>query len=185
MSKPKQEIPESITIRKPHLDDGESLYFLVASCPPLEINSVYSYLLVCSHFDRTSAVCEFRDDIVGLASGYIHPHQSDTLFIWQIAVRDHMRGRGIAREMLLNILKRKELGDINYLETTVTSDNRSSRSLFNNLARHLDAPVTEDSYFTKEVFQESRHPEEFIIRIGPFNQETNSFKLLNEYKEGR
>jgi L-2,4-diaminobutyric acid acetyltransferase len=178
MSKPKQEIPESITIRKPNLDDGESLYFLVASCPPLEINSVYSYLLVCSH-------CEFKDDIVGFVSGYIHPHQSDTLFIWQIAVRDHMRGRGIAQEMLLNILKRKELGNINYLETTVTSDNSSSRSLFNSLARQLGAPVTEDSYFTKEVFQESRHPEEFIIRIGPFNQETDSLKLLNEYKEGR
>lgn len=163
----------NIKFRKPEVKDGEPIYFLVASCPPLEINSVYSYLLVCSHFDQTSAVCEFKDDIIGFVSGYLHPYRNDTLFIWQIAVRDHMRGRGIAREMLLNILKRKKLADVNYIETTVTTDNDPSRSLFNNLANQLDTQVKEESYFTQEVFQESRHPEEFMIRIGPFNQEIN------------
>jgi L-2,4-diaminobutyric acid acetyltransferase len=170
MSKQKHETPESLTIRKPDLNDGESIYFLVARCPPLELNSVYSYLLVCSHFDQTSAVCKFKGDIVGFTSGYIHPYRDDTLFIWQIAVHDQMRGNGIAKEMLSNILNRRGLGDIRYLETTVTSDNDSSRSLFYSLADQLNAQVNEESYFTEEVFKESRHPEEFIIRIGPFNE---------------
>lgn len=173
MSKQKQEIPESLTIRKPNINDGESIYFLVTRCPPLEINSVYSYLLLCSHFDQTSAVCKFKDDVVGFTSGYIHPHRDDTLFIWQIAVHGHMRGKGIAMEMLLDILNRRELGDIRYLETTVTADNDSSRSLFYNLADQLNAQVKEETYFTEEVFKESLHPEEFMIRIGPFNEKTD------------
>lgn len=173
MSKPKKEIHESLIIRKPDLNDGESIYFLVTKSPPLEINSVYSYLLVCSHFDQTSVVCELEDDIVGFTSGYIHPNQDDTLFIWQIAVSDYMRVKGIARKMLLDILGRRELGDVKYLETTVTSDNDSSKSLFNSLARQLDAPVTEESYFSEKVFQKTGHPEEFIIRIGPFDYKTD------------
>lgn len=158
--------------RKPELSDGESIYFLAQSCPPLEINSIYSYLLVCSHFDQTSAVCEFNDEIVGFTSGYIHPYRDDTLFIWQIAVKNTMRGMGIAKEMLLNILKRKKLGNVTHIEATVTSDNESSRYLFTGLANQLDVPVREETYFGQDVFQESNHLEEFLIRIGPFNQQT-------------
>ncbi|HEY0196061.1 MAG TPA: diaminobutyrate acetyltransferase [Methanobacterium sp.] len=154
--------------RKPELSDGESIYFLAQSCPPLEINSIYSYLLVCSHFDQTSAVCEYKGDIVGFVSGYVHPYQDDTLFIWQVAVSDHMRGKGIAKQMLLHILKRRELGNIRHVEATVTQGNESSRALFTGLAGHLDAPVSEECYFGQEVFLESRHQEEFLISIGPF-----------------
>lgn len=170
MFKPKQETSEPFIVRKPKLNDGEPIYSLVESSPPLEINSIYSYLLVCSHFDQTSAVCEFKGDLVGFTSGYIHPHQNDTLFIWQIAVKHHMRGRGIAKEMLLNILERKELKNIKHIETTVTPDNESSRSLFTGLANQLDSPIMEEGYFTREVFPESGHPEEFMIRIGPITR---------------
>lgn len=169
VSKPKKDELPSFTIRKPNLNDGEPLYFLAASCPPLETNSIYSYLLVSSHFDQTSAVCECKGDLVGFTSGYRHPHQDDTLFIWQVAVKDHMRGRGIAKEMLLDILGREELGDIRYLEATVTPDNLLSKSLFTGIADTLGAPVREESYFSQEVFHKSLHQEEFIIQIGPFN----------------
>lgn len=157
----------NIKFRKPEVNDGESIYFLVESSPPLEINSVYSYMLVCSHFDQTSAICEFNNEIVGFTSGYIHPHQKDTLFIWQVAVKDSMRGRGIGKKMLLDILERRELQDIKHLETTVTLDNDPSRHMFTSLASQLDAPIMEENYFTPEIFQESGHPEEFMIRIGP------------------
>lgn len=159
--------------RKPQLKDGESLYFLAVKCPPLEINSVYSYLLVCSHFDRTSAVCELDGDVVGFVSGYIHPHRDDTLFIWQVAVEDGMRGMGIAKDMLLDILNRQETGNIRHIEATVTHDNQLSKALFYGLAQHLDAQVREESYFPTELFTESNHPEEYIIHIGPLNREVN------------
>ncbi len=164
----KQEMRESFIIRHPQLNDGELIYSLSTNSPPLEINSIYSYLLICSHFDQTSAVCEFEGDIVGFTSAYIHPHKNDTLFIWQIAVQENMRDRGIAKEMILRILQRKNLKNIKYIETTVTPNNKSSKSMFNRLAQQLDAPFNEESYFTREVFGKFDHPEEFIIRIGPF-----------------
>jgi len=166
---PEQEISESLIIRKPELNDGKSIYSLVSQCPPLEINSLYSYLLVCSHFNQTSAVAEINQEIVGYTSAYIHPHKNDTLFVWQIAVKKDVRDKGIAQNILLNILKRKKLQKIRYLETTITPKNLASKSLFTRIAVEMDADIKETLFFTRDDFGEVDHPEEFIISIGPLN----------------
>jgi L-2,4-diaminobutyric acid acetyltransferase len=164
-----QDIPESLIIRMPELNDGKSIYSLISECPPLEINSLYSYLLVCMHFDETSAVAEISQDLVGYISTYIHPHKSDTLFIWQIAVKEDMRGKGIAQQMILDILKRKKLQNIKFLETTVTPENLASKSFFRRMAHRMDADFNETLLLTQDDFGELKHPEEFMISIGPLN----------------
>ena len=166
---PNQEIPESLIIRKPDLNDGKSIYNLVSKCPPLEINSLYSYLLICSHFDSTSAVAEINQELVGYTSAYIHPHKNDTLFIWQVAVRKDIRGRGVALNMLLNLLNRKNLSKIKYIETTVTPENLASKSLFTSMAVKLGADIKETLFFSRDDFGKIDHHEEFIISIGPLD----------------
>ena len=166
---PEQEISESLIIRKPELNDGKSIYSLVSECPPLEINTLYSYLLLCTHFEGTSAVAEINQDIVGYAWAYMNPHKTDTLFVWQIAVKEDVRGNGIAHQMVLDILKRKQLGNIRYLETTVTPKNQASKSLFNRLAHKMDADIKETLFFTQDDFGELKHPEEVMISIGPLD----------------
>ncbi len=43
-------------IRKPSPDDGWGIYELVKSCPPLDVNSAYAYLLLATQFRDSCAV---------------------------------------------------------------------------------------------------------------------------------
>lgn len=164
----KEEIIRSLKIRKPRLSDGNSIYSLVRDSTPLDVNSLYSYLLICSHFDLTSVVVDEGEDIVGFTSAYIHPHKADTLFIWQIAVKKSIRGQGIAKKMIMNILKREKLEGVRFIEATVTPSNIASKSFFSRLASHLNAEYREFPFFTRDIFGGSdNHEEEFLLRIGP------------------
>ncbi len=159
----------SITIRKPILTDGHPIYELARLSKPLDLNSLYSYLLIPAHFDSTSAVAETGRDIVGYVSAYIHPHQEDTIFIWQIAVHPIMRGRGLATSMLKNILKRGELSHISFLEATITPSNKRSRYLFQGLAEQLNADYKESIFLDSKLFGDTYHEVEKLLRIGPIN----------------
>lgn len=166
---PEQEVLPSVLIRKPELADGKSIYSLVSQCPPLEVNSLYSYLLICSHFDATSAVAEINQELVGYTSGYLNPHKCDTIFIWQVAVRKDVRDGGIAQKMLLDILKRKDLNKVKYIETTVTPENMASKFFFNRIAAKMDVDIKEIPFFVQDDFGKLKHPEEHLISIGPLS----------------
>ncbi len=157
----------SYIIRKPDLSDGNNIYKLAQLSKPLDLNSIYSYLLICSHFDQTSAVAEKEDELVGYVSGYKHPHKDDTLFIWQVAVHPTMRGEGLATRMLKNILKREELLNINYMEATITPSNTKSRNLFKSIAVQYNTNYHESIFLECELFGEYSHEEEKLLRIGP------------------
>jgi L-2,4-diaminobutyric acid acetyltransferase len=167
---PRQEIGESLIIRKPDTNDGIAIHELVSRSPPLDLNSLYSYLLFSKHFKGTSAVAEHKEEIVGYTSAYNHPQKEDTLFVWQVAVKEGFRGSGIAREMISNILNRRELDKIKYLETTVSPDNQASESLFTGLATKTGAGITKTLFFSRNLFGKSDHPPEYLLRIGPLNK---------------
>ena len=164
----------STVIRKPELTDGQLIYDLARISKPLDLNSLYSYLLISTHFNQTSAVAENNHGLVGYVSGYLHPQHDDTLFIWQIAVNPLMRGRGLAIHMLQNILEREELINIKFIEATVTPSNKISRKLFQRLAEQLKAEYKESHFLDKELFGDSNHEEEKLLRIGPINPPLNN-----------
>lgn len=165
----KEEQGDTLKIRKPQLSDGSLIHDLVSRSPPLDVNSLYSYLLICAHFNHTSAVAEYEEKIVGYISAYIPPQKEDTLFIWQVAVQNRMRSRGVAKKMIINILRREEMQEVKFIETTVSPENDASRALFNGVASHLGTHFSESAFFTRELFADSGHPEEFKLKIGPFS----------------
>ena len=99
-------MPESIRLRIPEPSDGLAVSKLIASCPPLDTNSVYCNLLQCSHFSQTSIAAELNQALVGFVSGYRLPDRPDTLFIWQVAISDQARGHGLATRMVNALLQR-------------------------------------------------------------------------------
>ncbi len=162
-----KQFSNELIIRKPELTDGEKIYELARISKPLDLNSLYSYLLICSHFNQTSAVAEKEYNLAGYVTGYRHPHKNDTLFIWQVAVHPTMRGEGLATRMLQNILKREELSNINFIEATITPFNNKSRNLFKSFAEYLKSEYHEEIFFDSELFGESTHETETLLRIGP------------------
>ena len=114
------------TMRLPDRKDGAAIHRLISECPPLDLNSLYAYLLLCEHFSDTSVIAESAGGrIDGFISAYVIPTRPDVLFVWQVAVHARARGHRLARAMLRELLQRKGLAHVRHLETTVGPDNQA------------------------------------------------------------
>jgi L-2,4-diaminobutyric acid acetyltransferase len=162
-------IMHGIVYRKPVSEDGMAVNRLIGQCKPLDENSVYCNLLQCSHFAETSIIALLDEKVVGFVSGYLVPAHSDTLFIWQIAVDESVRGRGLAKRLLSELLCRTVCRGVCYLEASIMPDNNASRAVFLSLAKELKSECKESVMFDKDRHFQGRHETEFLLRIGPFS----------------
>tara|TARA_R110001592_G_scaffold288331_4_gene557369 strand:- start:32254 stop:32763 length:510 start_codon:yes stop_codon:yes gene_type:complete len=165
-----------IVLRNPRDADGCDVHRLIANCPPLDTNSMYCNLLQCTHFANTSviAVDDDTQEVLGFISGYIKPTDSNTLFIWQVAVSEKARGQGLAKKMLFNIIERDVQNQLSYIETTITDNNPGSWALFGSLAKELQTELLRSEFFTKELHFQGVHDTEHLVQIGPFNVRSSS-----------
>lgn len=156
-----------IDLRIPSSEDGTPVHNLIRKSAFLDDNSLYCYLLLCTHFADTSVVATMGEDIVGVVTGYIPPQQPDTLFVWQVAVDTPAQNRGVASQMLNHILARDACRDVRFVETTVTKDNAASRAMFASLARRHSASIDESVMFDRQTHFLNLHDTEYRLRIGP------------------
>lgn len=105
---------------------------------------------------------------MGFVAAYVPPTKPDTIFVWQIGVSSHCRGRGLAGRILQELFERVRLQGVRFLEATVTPSNRPSLSLFRAFARNNDAPCSEEPLFSRDLFPpDTSHDSEILLRIGP------------------
>ena len=161
-----------ITLRLPTKHDGQVIHQLIKQCPPLDLNSIYTYLLLCEHFSQTCVVAEVDGDVGGFVSAYIRPDHPDVLFVWQVAVHEKARGMGLGQRMLQSLLKRPSARAVRYLETTVGPDNVPSRRMFQALSTDCGAHIKESALFDSELFGSDGHDDERLLRIGPITPKT-------------
>lgn len=165
----------TLTLRRPAAEDAVALHQLVASCPPLDGNSLYCNLLHCTHFRATSVAALARggrpDDaerLVGFIAAYIPPEQPDTLFVWQVAVAAGARQQGLGSRMLDALLRRPACRGVRYVDSTINPGNKASRALFESWARRHRARTSSHLRFERERHFGGAHEDEFLMRIGPF-----------------
>ncbi|MFT5643727.1 MAG: L-2,4-diaminobutyric acid acetyltransferase [Janthinobacterium sp.] len=159
----------SLTLRQAMPGDGAALHALVAACPPLDLNSRYTYLLQCEHHAQTCVVACMDDVIVGAITAYILPTRPDTLFVWQVAVSPAMRGQKLGTRMLNHLLQTCSAPrKLRWMETTISPSNEASHRLFTNFALQQNAGCSIATLFSAEEFGESGHEEERLYKIGPW-----------------
>ncbi|MFQ5563304.1 MAG: diaminobutyrate acetyltransferase [Parvularculaceae bacterium] len=168
---------EDFACRAPRAEDGEKVWSLVASCPPLDRNSLYCNLLQCTHFSDTCVLAEKGGRALGWVSAYRPPAEPETLFIWQVAVHDDARGAGLARLMIEQLLARPSARGVTRLRTTITPDNEASWALFKSVAKALDAPFSSAEWLEKEAHFGDRHEPEHLVTIGPFETRPPAHRL--------
>ena len=156
----------SASCRTPRQSDARAISALVKACPPLDANSTYAYLLVCTHFANTSITAEADGQVIGFISAYLTPEAPTTLFVWQVAVGSAFRGRGLGQAMLRSILERETCRHVRHLEATFTPSNETSLHMFKGLARSLDVPCEVRPRFTRDDLGGNHEPEH-LVRIGP------------------
>nr|WP_207901937.1 diaminobutyrate acetyltransferase [Rhodovulum euryhalinum] len=145
--------------------DGPEVWALIRACKPLDENSLYCNLIQCDHFRDTCILAEIDGQVVGWISAYLVPSDPETLFVWQVAVSDRARGRGLGRKMLFELLDREACAGVMRLKTTITPDNAASWGLFRGLARRLGARLTDEPHYKREDHFEGRHATEHMVTI--------------------
>ncbi len=158
----------TLTLRHPRVADAAGLWRLVADSGKLDVNSPYAYLMWCDHFSQTSIVAELGAELVGFVTGFHPPKRPTAFFVWQVAVTERARGRGLARRMITKLL---EATDARFLEATVTPSNGPSSALFRSFARHYACPCEELPHYQADDFPSADgavHEAEILFRIGPF-----------------
>ena len=156
-----------VEYRRPRQADGAAVHALIEACAPLDVNSRYAYLLLCTHFADTSAVAEIDDRIRGFVGGYLKPSDPSVLFIWQVAVHPAARGHGIGSGLLHDLLGRPACRRVRHLEATITPSNHGSWTLFRAFARAHGARCADGLAFGPEDLGGSAKEEERLLRIGP------------------
>ncbi|MBW3599392.1 MAG: diaminobutyrate acetyltransferase [Planctomycetes bacterium] len=156
--------------RKPTISDGAPLWRLVREIDVLDDNSCYVYLLLCRDFADTCLVAEFQGALVGFVTGYVPPTRPDSIFVWQVGVAPQARRRGIAQQLLLQLVASEAGRRAQYLEATVSPSNAASRRLFQAAADALGAPLNVHRGFDRDHFAGQDHEEEELIRIGPLRK---------------
>ncbi|MFF5936083.1 diaminobutyrate acetyltransferase [Streptomyces sp. NPDC012508] len=162
----------AMTLESPRVEDGAAMWRIARDSRVLDLNSSYSYLLWCRDFAATSLVARAADgEPVGFVTGYLRPDRPGTLVVWQIAVDESHRGRGLAG-VLLDALTARVAPDA--VETTVTPDNTPSDRLFTAYAARHRLPLEREVLFDGGLFPDSAdggtdHQPEVLYRIGPFH----------------
>lgn len=157
-----------VSMGPPELRDGAALWHLARESAALDLNSSYSYLLWCRDFAATSIVARDQDArVLGFVTGYVRPGLPDTLMVWQVAVAETARGRGLATRMLTALMERRLPHGQTRMETTITLDNAASIALFTALGREHGAHVSRTELFRAALFPDG-HADEVLFRIGPF-----------------
>lgn len=159
---------KNLLLRPPRISDGKAVHRLIQRSPPLDLNSSYSYFLLCTHFADTCLVGELDGEPVAFVSAYILPRDPDRLFVWQLAVDERLRGQGLARRLITALLDSPACRHVRFLETTVSPSNTASRKVFEAQAERLGAPLEEEIFLSQDHFGEESHEEEWLLRIGPF-----------------
>lgn len=160
---------DDIQVRATTESDGSAVWQLIKKSGVLDLNSSYCYIMLCDIFKETCAVACKGTEIVGFMSAYRRPDQPDTLFVWQVAVNEQTRGRGIAKAMLQELLNRKgNKQPIRYVEATVGPRNIPSRRLFTGLAGKQGTECKIVEHYGQSLFPEGiNHEPELLFRIGP------------------
>lgn len=153
--------------REPTAEDAAAIARLIASCPPLDPNSLYCNLLQTTHFAGTCIVAERDGRLAGWISGYRPPADPDAMFVWQVAVHPIARGAGLGVAMLQALFARPAVAGAGRLVTTITPSNAASRRMFARFAEERGAALRSEPWFDRDRHFGGRHESEELISIGP------------------
>lgn len=157
----------ALAFRRPARGDAIKVSRLIATCPPLDENSLYCTLLQCTDFASTCMLALRDGEIIGWVSGYRPPDEPTTLFIWQVAISGEARGLGIGKALVANLLAADGAKGVERLRTTITKGNEPSWAMFRAIAADLKASLTDEEWFRRDHEFAGRHDTEFLVTIGP------------------
>lgn len=166
----RRNVIEEFQLRIPVEEDGKGIWQLIKNTKVLDLNSAYSYLLLCKYFSDTCVIAEVGGKIIGFISAFCPPTDPEVIFVWQVAVDEAFRRRRLGMTMLKHLLERETCSKIRFLEITVTPSNKAAEALYRKLAAELNTVCELYTCFPTRLFPGGQHEDELMLRIGPFKK---------------
>ncbi len=117
-------------IRKALESDIQSIIILLNNCKPyVHPHHEYVYWILGNFYPRTTFVCVESERLVGFICGLPSIDKS-TIFVWQVCVHPHFRGRGIALDLIKFLFDSSEQFGFNNIQLSITTENSISKSMF-------------------------------------------------------
>jgi len=156
----------AMSFRLPKIDDGIAIYKLIKQSPPLDLNSSYLYFLQATHFAETCVIAEQNGEVVGFVSGYFRPDKEDSLFVWQVAVSEKVRGQGVGKKLLYQLISNQASRPIvRDVCCTISPSNTASQNLFKSFAEHHGLIIEKTPFLKTEHFGDEAHEEEDLYTV--------------------
>jgi len=150
------------SIRAVTPSDAETLQFLASQCSPLDIHTAYTYWVLCAYFSKTCFLIEIDKIPIGFISAVIN---GDFLFLWQIGVLPHHRGKHYASMLLEKVYECANMLGVERTHVTIGSDNSESTNLITsfverkqlqmNLVARLSDTLSATFMYDKEIHDEN------------------------------
>jgi L-2,4-diaminobutyric acid acetyltransferase len=154
-----------IKITFPTKKNGSAVAKLIQRCPPLDLNSTYHYLIQSHYFNQTCSIAFEDEKVIAFVSGFIKPTNKNCLFIWQVAIDEGKRGKGLGIELIEFLLDQNK--NVNTIETTITKNNIASRRMFQKISEKYEARISEEALFDKHEDFSNEHDSEILFTISP------------------
>lgn len=161
----------SCLIRKANPQDGQHIWQTVVDSRKLDVNSAYCYIMLSEYFSDTCLIAEIDGRIIGFVTAFIRQSDPEVLFVWQIAVSESHRGKGIADSLLQRLISSKCCEEVRFVETTISPGNTASQQLFAKFAEGLRASRVSVEGFSSHLFPGEVHEDEHLVRIGPISRQ--------------
>lgn len=158
----------SLQFSDPEAEDGAKMWELVKNSGVLDVNSSYTYLMMSKFFSETCIVAKEDDKLVGFVTAFLKPEADNTVFVWQIAVDQSQRGKGLGKQLLRELLTSDGCKQVRFLEATISPSNKASQALFKGVAKEFRTACRIKECFSADMFPGEGHEAELTYNIGPF-----------------
>ena len=161
---------DGYVIRPCARDEAKEVWALAADDPVLDTNSAYAYVMASDLWGETFLIA--RDEhgrLAGYVLGVQRPDRR-AVFVWQIAVAEHARRKGLGQRLLAALMSAAAPLGIDRLEATVAPANAASATMFRRFAEAKGVPCRIGDGYPGTAFPEPGSDGERLFEIGPFER---------------
>ena len=121
------------TIREAEEKDADKIEQLASRCSPLRgsVCGTYEYLAIC--FRRYFIIAESDSEIIAFLIGFPNLDVEGEVWIYQIGVCPENQRMNVAKELLLEELRRFSTDGYKKIKARILEDNKPSQELFKKL----------------------------------------------------
>jgi L-2,4-diaminobutyric acid acetyltransferase len=126
-----------VQLRSCSPDDVEEIVNFVASCPPLDLHTSFTYWVTTQYWGDMCFVALLEGRIVGYASAIGSGREDGTLYLWQVGVADELRSAGLAQRLISSVADASRARGFSKLQVTIAPGNEASLRAFSRFAASL------------------------------------------------